>query len=435
MKITKITVGGFKNLRKTTIFPDHMLALVGFNNYGKSNVFAAISTGIAFMKRGSNWKKRAMANPENIPLNINMLGERFSFELTMAFEKNETDVKQFSEAIYGYEFSWEKNNAKEKGTKICNEYLKIKSAGEHKKYEQYIKRDVDKAHYKTSVTGRCDKEIAIDDQELIVNKLTAYDELFYLSVIRKILDVAFVWERHLDATYTFMTSPLIFKEVDELEIDAGDLPSVLASLKEKHNSEYELVKDAFLELFPEIKRLDIISRNFELDNKIKKIPDDIPFKLRNIEHRVFVSYKNINQPLDMSMMSDGTRRILMLLTRAVIAKIRKVNILAIEEPENSIQPLLLQKLLRSIDELSGDTDIFYASHSPNIIQYLDLEKIYFGIPNKEDCAEFERIPTDTLRNRILKEVAKYDKSLGDFCLELLNEIAKEPEKRNEYFRR
>lgn len=435
MRITKITVGGFKNLKKTTILLDHMLALVGFNNYGKSNVFAAISTGISFVKGSPKWKKRAMENPENIPLNINMAGENFSFEIAMNFDENETDAEPFSEAIYGYEFSWEQNNTKEKSAKISKEYLKIKASGEHKKFEQYIKRDLDKAHYKTSVTGRCDKEIVTDKYELILNKLTAYDDLFYLPIIKKVLDVAFIWERHLDAAGTFMTSPLIFKDVDELDIDEGDLPSVLASLQEKYNSTYELVKDAFLELFPEIKRVDIVSRNFELNNKLKDMPDNIPFKLRNIEHRVFVSYKNINQPLDMSMMSDGTRRILMLLTRAAIAKIRKVNILAIEEPENSIQPLLLQKLLRSINELSGNTDIFYASHSPNIIQYLDLDKIYFGIPNEEDCAEFARISSETMRRRVLREVEKYDNSLGDFCFELLNDMEKDPEKRIEYFGR
>ena len=45
------------------------------------------------------------------------------------------------------------------------------------------------AQYKSSETGRCSKPIAIDDNALVINKLTALDDLFYLDIIKKLNNV------------------------------------------------------------------------------------------------------------------------------------------------------------------------------------------------------------------------------------------------------
>lgn len=48
MKIISITVGGFRNVRRTEFLLDGIVPIVAGNNYGKSNVFDAISLGTSF---------------------------------------------------------------------------------------------------------------------------------------------------------------------------------------------------------------------------------------------------------------------------------------------------------------------------------------------------------------------------------------------------
>ncbi|MCI5622512.1 AAA family ATPase, partial [Anaerostipes sp.] len=48
-------------------------------------------------------------------------------------------------------------------------------------------------------------------------------------------------------------------------------------------------------------------------------------------------------PIDFAMMSDGAKRVFMILTRIILAN---VSLIAIEEPENSVHPSLFQAYIR-----------------------------------------------------------------------------------------
>ena len=50
MRILSITVGGFRNIEKTTFELGGIVGLVSANNYGKTNVLDAISFAIDFMQ-------------------------------------------------------------------------------------------------------------------------------------------------------------------------------------------------------------------------------------------------------------------------------------------------------------------------------------------------------------------------------------------------
>lgn len=49
MKLKSITVGGFKNIARTKLLLDRVIAVVSPNNYGKSNLLEAIDFGTDFI--------------------------------------------------------------------------------------------------------------------------------------------------------------------------------------------------------------------------------------------------------------------------------------------------------------------------------------------------------------------------------------------------
>lgn len=432
MKISRITVGGFKNLKKTVIDMKNIVALVALNNYGKSNLFQAMRFAVNFMGYSAALKKQCMHSVENIPLNKHLDTADFDFEIVVELTEDESPV--YTEAVYHYSFRWPKNDAgKMYGAEIIREELKLKPRGEHQKYETVLKRDEDKALFKASATGRCSSKITADSFELVLNKLAAYDNLPYLDVVKVLLSMKMIVEKHFDAEAIMDFSPISFYD-DPVDLSAPgvNIADVLLKLKEKYNIEYLNLIDVFKQLVPSVEDVQIISRDFEVSPDMNKLAENTPFRVRNTENKILVKSRNINQYLDISMLSSGTKRILVLLLQTLHCKLKGAPVVALEEPENSIHPELLQNLLEAINDLRGDMAVIYASHSPNLIQYMDIDSIYFGIPNEFDYAVFKKINSKFAR-RIVKNAEQFDMSLGDFCFWLLSSCSGDDDKISDYF--
>lgn len=74
-------------------------------------------------------------------------------------------------------------NEDEKG-RIINEYLKVKE-NETQKYTSFITRENENGYYKSSRTGSRDKKIKISYNELIINKLLAFDSIYCHSLLKR----------------------------------------------------------------------------------------------------------------------------------------------------------------------------------------------------------------------------------------------------------
>ena len=120
-------------------------------------------------------------------------------------------------------------------------------------------------------------------------------------------------------------------------------------------------------------------------------------------------------------MSDGARRILLLLTFIVLAQINKYDLICIEEPENSINPSLLRRFLYTIKELAEDTKILYSSHSPYLINYMEPGNIYLGLPSDDGVATFKKIKTNTNNiKRLIRTLQENNLALGDYLFDLMS---------------
>lgn len=412
MEIKSIKIGGFRNITQTSIFFDKITALIGLNGYGKSNIVDAIDFGIDFISYPSSQKSILMSMKSNIPLlKVNPGADyHFNINFVLISEQKEYDVN------YDYSFCWMTDQTP---AKIKSEKLRIKSAST--KYSTYFSRKNDKAVYKTSLKGRCDKSIIIEDNALLINKLLALDDLFYLDIIKQINSIQFFVERHLDASSSFLPDPFVIKGFQELELQGiQSIPRAIYFLKQEHQDKYELLINAFQKLFPDILELDVkeIKLNSEPKTNIK-VSEDTPFIFTNSIYMINIIDSKLTQPVGFEQLSDGTKRVFLMLTYAIIADIKNLSMIAIEEPENSIHPSLLQDYLDILSQLVNKCKIIITSHSPYTVQYLNPSSIYIGLNNDNGSVDFRKIAKSKVKN-LMNDINLYGSSLGDYIFSLLS---------------
>lgn len=420
MIIQKIRVDGYKNIFNTAINFEDITALVGLNNYGKSNVLEAMEFGKNFIKNPYQIKSKMMKRKRFIPINIKTANRDFCFEIEYLTTFNESQVY----VNYEFKFTWPKD--KGDGCKIVKEVLKIKENKKNQQFNTFIRRDNEKAFYKSSDTGRCNKEIKIEDNNLVINKLINFDDLFYLDLIKELNNLNFDLNSFLDAKDAFNILPIERKGINlyELDKDLGiNIAKVIFNLKNNYEDKYELLIDSFKSLFPNIE--DIKTVNFSVDKELEDKVDNnrlerVPFKIADEVYYILVKERYNNQPTEFKMLSNGTKRIFLLLTAAVLADINHISLIAFEELENCIHPHLFQQLLMILSSLIENCRIIITSHSPYLIQYLDLEKIYIGIPSYDGTAIFKKIKKSKKRT-IYNDANDFNMSIGDYIFYLLIE--------------
>lgn len=411
MKIQAVLIDGFKNLSDVKITFDNITALVALNNFGKSNVLSGIDFGLAFIKASIEDKKEMMGNSNLIPLNRSMQGRNYRFEVEVLTEETGQEYR----VQYGYEFSWKCDEEDE--PEIVREYLKSKLDGKGQKYTQLIGRTGETALYRSSETGRCTSKIMVESAELVINKLRAYDDLYYAAIIKKLNGMRIYMENNLDAKGFYQPDPIIRKGFENEMIRADNLPRIIFNLRKQDPDKFELLKDVYFQLFPDVE--DIIVKVFRINAaESDRLPDDAPFVVANSIYVLFVKDKNLADPIDFSMMSDGAKRVFMILTKIVVSSVSNISLIAIEEPENSIHPGLFQAYIRIINQLLDDCKVIITSHSPYIISYLETAWIHVGMSRKPGVAEFFTFKRSGQR-QLENDAEEFKMSIGDYLFSLL----------------
>ena len=411
MKIQGVKIDGFKNLSNVKIKFDTITALVSVNNFGKSNVLSAIDFGLNYIKASMEDKENMMSNINFMPMNVATKNNNYKFEMEIL--SNFNSVEHI--VVYSYEFKWDENNGNE--PYIISETLKMKPNKKGGRYNNLINRNEKNAFYKSSETGRCSSKINVEKAELVVNKLRAYDNIFCKNLIKKLNSMKFYMENNLDAKNFYRPDPIIRKDLEDIELRSDNLPRVIFQLKEKNPDKFDLLKNIYKDIFPNFE--DIIVKQIPLDaTEHEELPEEIPFTLSNAIYFLFVKDVNLVKPINFTMMSDGAKRIFMILTRIILADVSNVSLIAIEEPENSVHPKLFRDYIQIIGQLLDDCKILITSHSPYIISYLELSWIHVGISRKPGVAEFFSFKKSG--QKLLEEDAvQLGMSTGDYLFSML----------------
>ncbi|SJZ62272.1 AAA family ATPase [Sediminibacterium ginsengisoli] len=425
MELKKIKLSGFANIESIDIELGKLNALVALNNYGKSNVLDAIEFGIDFIIQPLPVKSRMMAYRPVIPINSHIDKLPFSFEvgINSNFQNEEHSI------VYGFSFEWIKND-KGKGQKIKEEYLKVKSNKVDSKYKTILNRNLEKTLYLSSQTGRCDKILKVQKNELAINKLLNFDDLFYWDVIKAINTLSIAQVDTLQNPDGIFGSIVIKGKEDDIvkndySVSLGETSNAgffIYSLMKRNPSTYELFKDSVKTLLPSIEDFEPIEIDLKssvtFKNEKPKIPLDFPEKLYDIR----VKETNTNQQTSIGRLSSGSQKLFYVLALTIAAEHNKTPLITFEELENSIHPGLLQKLLIIIDGLTDKTKVLLSSHSPYLVQYLDINKIKIGLPNSKGLAVFKEIKK-TKFTKVITIAEEEGISVGDVIFDKMIESA------------
>lgn len=417
MNIKRIYIDGFKNVDNVNVSLSKLTSLLSINNFGKSNYLEAVDFAMAFISANSKDKIQMMNIKNLIPILNYNFGENFKFEIEFSSNLN----NQLYEVIYGYEFQW--GLSKEREAKIVKEYLKIKQ-NDSQKFSLFVDRENENALYKAFNTGRCDKDILIKDNELLINKLSAYDNLYYIDVVKVLNEFEVYIDRHFDSEKLYRFNPLIKKGNDFLSPSSDNgIARILNQLKNENPDKYNLIINTLKDLFPYITEVKIHEIDLTGHNK-SNIDDDAPFKWADVEYILYVETKNISKEIQFRNMSDGVKRILLILTYITLADYKNIPLIAIEEPENSIHPGLLKKYLIALSNFAKNSKIIITSHSPYLINFMDLSNVYIGIPNSKGIATFRKIKNSAV-SKINNHADDMDIMAGEYLFDLMSGYTKE----------
>lgn len=432
MKMKSITVGGYKNLSKTRIVLDGIAAIISPNNYGKSNLLEAIDFGTDFLGSNPKERKQMMKWVRGIPINPKSARDEFFFEI----EFEDDSLGEYRFVKYGYSFSWYRDDGS--GQRITNEWLEMRPT-ESVRFSSYLKRSEGK--YRKSKDTVSFRKIALEDGQLSIDVLSSVDDLEIVTVIRSILKFDYRVCSSLDLGDRYQPAPIEYideNDPDAISFDDKDVPRAVYMLQKLYPEKYNLFLEAVFNLFPDftnisVQSLEIKKENSQLnlfvadntgkfaeivdDGKEKALPE-IPFKIKDEIYRIVISSTHLNQPINMAMMSTGTKRVFWLLANVFIASSKGLCMIGIEELETSIHPRLLKGLLEILDEVLENTCLLISSHSPYLVQYIKPEKLYVGEPNRDGMAHFGRIKGNKTRN-LINTARDSGMAVGEYLFDLM----------------
>ena len=394
MKTLKIGLGGFKNIGRVAMELSDITVIVGFNNFGKTNLLKGIEFASKFLKN-PDLRAELMADDSLIPVNVSNAGDDYSFLI-----RGEADGAEFE---YSFSFAWSVNG---KQGSIKEEELKIKSDTSGR-FIKHIMRSGDSGVYKNAVDGRCQRTM----QNLGGNKLAIeylrekYPDIYYINIINEILAFSVDYNRLTDSR---------IEPRDENGVD-----NILAEIKYMHKNypdKYIIWENTVRSLVPAIE--EFIFETERLTVPVGGV--NLPYNTVEEKHTMFVKERHMTKSVDLFRLSSGIRRILLLVLNIVLAPINKLSVIEFEELESSINPLMLKRLLITISSICEECRIIITSHSPALLNFLNPESVYIGMADVGGAAAFGKIKKSK-RDALLAHADDMGIGVGDFIFGLLVE--------------
>ena len=409
MNVDSISINGFANLREITLNGNLSAALVAPNSYGKSNVLSAISFGLKFMKASEEEKRSMMSDARYMPINKNQTEMDYHFEIT----GNTTIGDNEYCFIYAFSFAWGEAHGK-----ITTESLKVKGASDPK-YKSYIERkDGKPCLYLPSPTGRCSKQLENIGHGLTINKLATNDVLFFVDLIRDIVNIDIPYIDSLENPNAYFSAD---GNGGIAMLGGKTISAYLHYLKTSKSDCYSLLTDAIYNMLPHVESIEPIEITLGEGRSLRLY--DINVKERNNRHATSIQQ-----------ISSGSKRVIFILTLCMAADINHIPMIMLEEPENSVHPRLLQNLLTSMRAIAMDAKVLMTSRSPYLMRYLGPEQLYLGLPNDTGLAEFGRLKQTKIKS-VYRRASEMDITFGEYMYEMLLDMEDDKDIVNEYFQR
>ena len=401
MKILYFELDGFKNIENAHIDLTDITTLMALNSKGKSNLLKGILFGLFMISNTPN-NRNAIYNSFNQlsrPLLKGYKNKNYRLEVCAKTLLDNDEVI----VTYSFVMKWD-----EKVATIISENFKIQDVNSQRPTTYYI-RDGLMAKYKSSKSRGADNEIQLSSpNEMFINVLLG-KKLYYESVVKELANISYAIDRHFDNSQTY--SAISIYPDDEFSYCGNkpeNTPQNMYLLKTNYPRYYSRIINAMETLFPDVTEIDV-----------KKVNNNINVIGVQNYYLLYAKQKYIDSYINCSEMSDGFKRILNNLIFLSISEIKGVHVVALEEPENSINPTVLGKYIQIIAEFTDSFNIILTSHSPFLLQYMPLSKIYIGGENQNGSISFKKIK-QTYIKRVTERSEKLDVTTGTYIFDILS---------------
>jgi predicted ATPase len=408
MKINKITIQGYKNIQSITMELSPITAIIGVNNFGKTNLLKGIDFASRFLHSSPDERPDLMQDEKNIPINVKNAGSNFLFCMEGLFEGEYFE--------YLFECSWHTPSSP---ARIVRETLRMRSKTSDR-YLKFINRTKDTALYKSTREGRCQKQIHIlSPQTLVIEYLLETQlDLFFTSILTALKSFTVDYNRLTDSRIEpqppFM-QPVSRQKAFSLHAGHGaSLLTVLKNVRETYPDKYHLWENTVKALIPTIQDISFLVENKQLPIESIHLPRSSVAE----NYHLMIQEKNLTRPVDLFRLSSGVRRVLLLLLNIILVDVNHFSIIEFEELESSVSPLMLQRLLMAISSICEDCRVIVTTHSPSLVNFISLDSVYIGISNEDSLAEFGRIKP-TLRASAVRTADEMGVGIGDFLFNML----------------
>ena len=420
LRITEICLSGFRNVVNTTIRTYDIACLVSPNNYGKTNVIDGILFGIRFFATTQSDREVLMRLSLDTPALQTNPSKTFDFELTLKDENGE-------EIVYGYSFVW---GTTDKPGFIQNEYLKIAKEGNKRPTTLIIREKPEVFRYKSTDAATKMNELSIAPNNVAISVLSVFNDIYFSNEIQTVIACRFINDYIFDMNRGELTFDL--SRVKNGQVGLTNLPSAFAKLKKENPSDADALVDAMKSLFPDIEDLISVDGTVEVKDGKSFLSDAYSSPWDTHLSAVFVKSRTLSKPIDFRHMSVGFRRIFGFLLHILqLQDDEKPTILAIEEPENSIQPSLLKMFLDIVKGFNSRLTIIFDSHSPFILSYLSPSSLYLGLPSEDGTACFRPFKASKI-GPLENDAYESDLLIGQYITDLLGGDKEDIEKLNRY---
>ena len=407
MQINGFKIGGFANIKDAHLEIGEINALIAPNGYGKSNVLHAIEFGIRFLT-AEDTERQQMMRSRWLPINMNMQSQNFSFGITGSLEM---EGEEFVFA-YDYNFVWAKGG--DEG-RIISESLKIKRSIDQRFRQMINRQQTDECLIVPSASGRCNKPFVVSASQLALSAIARSSMMYLYSTAMQVFGIKIPNLETLDNPESYF-SVGGGKGVGML--GGMTLSEYLYQLKQSDDDNYAILKDGLIQLLPNIT---------EFTPEVVTLPDG----QRKI-YDVKIKERFCTQPTTILQLSSGSKRIIFLFTLCIAARKQSIPMIMLEEPENSVHPRMMEKLLHTLQSYASDTKILMTSHSPYLMRYLQPSQMYFGLPKNDGLAHFTQIAPSKLKY-LYKYAGEMELTIGEFMFDFMLDMESEHEKMDQFF--
>ncbi len=402
--VNNIELQNFKNISSAELELNRFNILIGPNNSGKSNFLKLFIFLNKFITGSNQWAKKTLEigmidlDVGRIPLTGNHYDisdlKRRDTHSTVMFKLSFTDTSLNNIYEYTLEFKPTDQQVFDSGYFVSSEVFRYKNIGATGPLKRIFERTENSVTFGTELR----KTKAIEN-------VTDYSSVIkVLQIILEPTDERESYYQGLESLIKLLSTEIYYFSHGELRKDVSE------------RTEKDYGRIIAYDLEAQIAKLHDAADLWEsYESALRSILDInkvAVYKFEgldiNSDEEVFISFEHLGKPKGLSQFSEGSLLLLALITRLYTSK---SSLFIIEEPENSIHPKALAKLIEFLRSLTNEKQIIITTHSIPILNSVAIDEIIISKVDGKGESRLQKVSDDT---ELVAQLKKGRYSFSDY---------------------